>query len=149
VQIAPLEERIAKTGDAQLAFADGFPFMVVSQATLDHLNEQPELAGKPVPMARFRPSFVLSGCQPHGEDNISMMIADGIGFFGQKLCDRCSVPSFDQTTGVIDSRPLQALSRYRRWPSVEGEKPKIWVGRNFVHRGIGQLREGAPVECAI
>jgi hypothetical protein len=146
VQIAHHEERFAKTGNAQLGFADGFPFMIMSEATLAALNAQEELVGNPVRMNRFRPTLVLSDCLPHAEDTINLMIARGIVFRGQKLCDRCNVPAFEQETGIMDSRPLQALARYRRWSTEEGEKPKIWVGRNFVHHGTGYIYEGDRIE---
>ncbi|KAJ0542238.1 putative molybdenum cofactor sulfurase [Helianthus annuus] len=39
----------------RVMFSDGYPFLVVSQESLDSLNER--LQEEPVPINRFRPKF--------------------------------------------------------------------------------------------
>uniref|UniRef100_UPI003593293F MOSC domain-containing protein n=1 Tax=Aquiflexum sp. TaxID=1872584 RepID=UPI003593293F len=41
-----------------VSFADGMPYLLIGQASLDDLNSKLE---HPVPMDRFRPNFVFSG----------------------------------------------------------------------------------------
>jgi len=60
----PLGSSTAQPGD-HVSFADGFPFLLLSTASLDGLNRRLSL---PVPMDRFRPNIVIDGCEPHAED---------------------------------------------------------------------------------
>lgn len=123
---------------SHLAFADGYPVLVLSQASLDHLNTL--IDGSPVGMDRFRPNIVLGGeIQAHAEDKMELLRSDrGIILMGRKLCDRCSVPAIDQKTATVDSRPLTALATYRTWPDANG-KNKVWLGRNFTLHSAGTL----------
>lgn len=50
----------AEDGD-QVGFADGFSFLLISEASLDGLNRRLE---EPVLMNRFRPNLVVGGCEP-------------------------------------------------------------------------------------
>lgn len=50
---------------AKVAFADAYPLLLVSQASLDSLNERLDA---PVPMRRFRPNVVVEGPEAHAED---------------------------------------------------------------------------------
>lgn len=54
----------ANKGD-KIAFSDGFPLLLISQASLDDLNTR---MLKPVPMSRFRPNLVIQGCEPFAEE---------------------------------------------------------------------------------
>lgn len=142
VQIADAEKRKAKTGDSELSFADAFPFLVISEASLSGLNDK--IVGKPVGMDRFRPNIVISGLDAHQEDKIDLLRISGVTFVGQKLCDRCEVPGINQDTATLDIRPNQALAQYRRLKDRDGV-PKIWFGRNFNHSGMGVIAEGSIV----
>ena len=48
-----------------VSFADGFPLLLISQASLDDLNSR---LSQPVPMNRFRPNLVVEGCAAFAED---------------------------------------------------------------------------------
>src|SRR3954451_23473200 len=48
-----------------VSFADGYPFMLLGQASLDDLNSRLSAA---VPMNRFRPNFVVAGSESFSED---------------------------------------------------------------------------------
>ncbi len=55
----------APRADDQVGFADGFPFLVASQESLDDLNMR---LAAPLEMNRFRPNIVVSGGAPYAED---------------------------------------------------------------------------------
>lgn len=129
--------RIATTGDSRLAYADGYPFLVISQASLDDLNAR---LPAPLPMNRFRPNIVLGGCEPYGEDCLDRMRIGRVVFEGMTLCARCPIPTTDQDTGERSKEPLKTLATYRRV-----EKGVVF-GRNFNHRGAGRLAVGDPVD---
>jgi hypothetical protein len=98
-------------------FSDGHAVLVVSDASLNSLNQRSEtLRARPVPMDRFRPNIVLSGWRtPHREDEIREMGIGSAEFGFAKVCVRCAVPMVDQLTGQRTGvEPIRTLATYRR-----------------------------------
>ncbi|WP_428420009.1 MOSC domain-containing protein [Methylibium sp.] len=129
--------------EAENAFSDGFPILVVSQASLDELNAR--LAAKdrpPVAMQRFRPNLVLTGLDAHGEDHLDEIAFDTAeGAVRLKLvkpCPRCPIPNVDPATGVPGTEPGDTLAGYRADARVGGA---ITFGMNAV------IVEG--IECVL
>lgn len=123
-----------------VSFADAFPFLVIGQASLDHLNAR--LAARdesPVPMNRFRPNLVFSGGGPHDEDRWGDFRVGDIAFRGVKACARCVVVTIDQTTAQAGKEPLRTLSQYRR------DGAKVNFGQDAVALGTGVVRVGEEV----
>lgn len=96
---------------AETAFADGFPFLLASEASLDALNSHLAAKGEPaLPINRFRPNLVVSGAAPFEEDCwSSLAVGDPsasqdslVAFDSVKPCTRCKVCAdsafFDATT---------------------------------------------------
>ena len=125
------------TADDQVGFADGFPFLLISQASLDDLNVRLE---QPVPMLRFRPNLVVSGCAPFAEDGWRRIRIGALEFRVAKPCSRCVIPTIDYATGVRGREPLQTLMTYRRRDN------KVYFGQNLIHDGPGRLERDMPVE---
>ncbi len=136
-QVRQVDRRYAREGD-QVGFADGFPLLLITQASLDHLNARLE---QPVDMRRFRPNLVIAGAAPHAEDQWRRLRIGELEFEVAKPCSRCPIPGIDPDTGEKAQAPLLALAQYRR-----GEDNKIYFGQNLLHRGEGELRLGQPVE---
>jgi len=123
--------------DDQVGFADGFPFLLISQASLDDLNARLD---QPLPMLRFRPNLVISGCAPYAEDNWRRIRIGALEFRVAKPCSRCVIPTIDYATGEHGREPLQTLMTYRRRDN------KIYFGQNLIHDASGRLERGMPVE---
>jgi hypothetical protein len=144
------------TGDVQAenAFADGFPLLVASTASLDELNRRLVQAGDaPVTMQRFRPNLVLDGLeQLHDEDWIDeLTIATDQGLVRLKLvkpCVRCSIPDVDPATAEQGQSVTRALAGYRADARMGGG---LTFGMNAVIlSGIGAtLRQGAVVSASL
>ena len=132
----PLGSSTAQPGD-HVSFADGFPFLLLSEASLDGLNRRLSL---PVPMDRFRPNIVMNGCEPHAEDGWHLVRIGEVPFRVAKPCARCVITTVDQTTGERGREPLRTLSTYR---TVDGQ---VLFGQNLVHEGRGVVCVGDPVE---
>ena len=120
-----------------MGFADGFPFLLISQASLDELNRRLET---PLPMDRFRPNIVVEGCEPHDEDGWNRMTAGEMSFRVVKPCARCVITTTDQATGERGREPLRTLATYRRFGS------EVLFGQNLIHDGPGTLRVGDSCE---
>ncbi|MDE1950185.1 MAG: MOSC N-terminal beta barrel domain-containing protein, partial [Burkholderiales bacterium] len=60
--------------EAENAFSDAFPLLVVGQASLDDLNRRLGERGQAaVGIERFRPNLVLDGIDPYDEDQIDTL----------------------------------------------------------------------------
>ncbi|MEP5764016.1 MAG: MOSC N-terminal beta barrel domain-containing protein [Halieaceae bacterium] len=125
-----------------VSFADGFPLLLVSQAALDNLNARLQ---KPVPMNRFRPNLVVTGCEPHAEDSWQQIRIGDMEFDVAKPCARCAVPSIDQDSGLKDSEILRVLAAYRRREDPQDGSRQVYFGQNLLYRGSGQLTLGDEV----
>jgi uncharacterized protein YcbX len=132
----PVDPSYAAAHD-RVGFADGFPFLLLSQASLDELNRRLEA---PVPMGRFRPNIVVTGCEPHAEDGWSSMRVADIDFRVVKPCARCVITTTDQHTGERSTEPLRTLASYRK---VGGE---LLFGQNLIQDGRGSIHLGDPCE---
>jgi uncharacterized protein YcbX len=140
VMMDALSVRTVASADANsVSFADGYPFLAISQASLDGLNAR---LAAPLSMQRFRPNLVIDGCDPHAEDQWHRIRIGGIEFEATKPCTRCVFTTVDPLLGERDpsGEPLRTLKSYRR--TNEG----ITFGMNWIARGRGQLRVGDPVE---
>ncbi len=128
-----------RPGD-EVSFADGFPLLLISEASLKDLNTRLE---QPVSMRRFRPNLVVDGDLPYAEDNWRRIRIGEVEFEGVKNCSRCIFTTIDPDTGVKDpgSEPLRTLSTYRRRP--EGG---VYFGQNLIPRSAGVVRVGDEVE---
>jgi hypothetical protein len=107
--------------DAEVRFADGYPVLVIGQASLDALNEKLAARGAaPLPMNRFRPNVVLDGLEPHDEDHLASIAIGGVVLKPVKPCTRCQVTTVDQATARVGDEPLATLSTYRRDDRLAG-----------------------------
>ena len=116
-----------------VSFADGFPFLLIGQASLDELNSRLE---RPLPMDRFRPNIVFTGGTPFLEDSLGEFTVRDIRFRVVKPCARCVMTTIDQQTAEQGKEPLRTLAGYR----AVGKK--ILFGQNLAHEGVGELAVG-------
>lgn len=132
----PVSEATYPSG-ADVGFADGYPLLVLSLASLADLNAR---LAEPVPMNRFRPNLVVGGCPAFAEDTWKRIRIGDVNFQLVTACERCSITTVDQATGVQGKEPLSTLATFRR---IGGG---VIFGRNVVHQGVGTLRVGDVVE---
>ena len=120
-----------------VSFADGYPLLIIGQASLDGLNAR---LTEPLPMNRFRPNLVFTGGEPHAEDTWSEFQVGTISFRGVKPCGRCVMTTIDQQTAEKGAEPLKTLATYRR------NGHKILFGQNLVALSTGKIRVGDKIE---
>lgn len=110
--------------EAANQFSDGFPLLVISQASLDGLNARLAAAGHgAVGIERFRPNIVLAGLQAHEEDGLEVIriaAAEEVQLRPVKPCPRCPIPNIDPATGEASPQVLDTLRGYRRNERVQG-----------------------------
>jgi uncharacterized protein YcbX len=131
----PLGSTAAQPGD-RVSFADAYPFLLISEGSLQHLNKRLNL---PVPMDRFRPNIVVDGCRPHAEDDWGTVRIGEVDFAVVKPCSRCVITTTNQQTGERGREPLHTLATYRL------QDGQVLFGQNLVQRGSGVVRVGDRV----
>ncbi|MEO0878327.1 MAG: MOSC N-terminal beta barrel domain-containing protein [Pseudomonadota bacterium] len=133
------------TEPAPVSFADGYPYLIATTASLKALNEAIEASGgASVPMNRFRPNIVIDTDEPWAEDHWRTITIGGAQFELVKPCDRCVVTTLDQKTGAAASKePLASLARLRRSadPRING----VLFGWNATLRKQGDVSVGDAV----
>ena len=136
----PADPGFATPAD-HVSFADGYPLLVTTQASLDDLNARLD---RPVSMDRFRTSLLVEGAEPWAEDDWRDLRVGDVRFAGVKDCARCAVTTVDQESGVRseDNEPLRTLAGFRR--KAGG---LIIFGQNLIPRRLGRVRVGDPVEA--
>lgn len=130
-------------------FSDGFPILVISEASLADLNEKLMRQDRSaLPMNRFRPNIVIGGVEAFEEDYAAWITLGDAVLKPVKPCPRCPVPSVDQASGEVGPDPLDILRTYRINAKVNGA---ITFGMNaIVHAGVGALvRVGQPVDLEL
>jgi uncharacterized protein YcbX len=125
-----------RLNDENVSLADGFPFLIIGQTSLDELNERLE---RPVPMNRFRPNLVFTGGEGHEEDEWKIFTIGKNKFAGVKPCARCPVPTIDQDTAVRGKEPIATLAKYRN------RNNKVYFGQNVIAIDHNEIREGDEI----
>lgn len=126
----------ANEGD-KTAFSDGFPLLIISQGSLDDLNQR---LSSPITMNRFRPNIVIEGCEPFAEDGWKKIRIGEISFRIVKPCSRCVIPSINIDTAEREKEPIKTLLSYRK------RDKKIFFGQNVIAESTGQIDVGMSVE---
>lgn len=126
----------AQRPEDQVAFADAFPFLLISEASLDDLNARMDT---PLPMNRFRPNIVITGCEPYAEDTWPSLRIGSVDFAAAKACVRCTVTTTDQATTERGAEPLKTLATYRK------TETGVIFGQNLIHLNRGTIRVGDTV----
>lgn len=125
-----------------VSFADGYPILMISRASLEELNRR---LPAPIPMTRFRPNVVIEGVAAHAEDAMTRFRAGPVVLRGIKHCERCPITTTDQVTGARDphQQPLRTLATYRHDYALKG----VTFGQNCViEAGVGErLAVGAEL----
>ena len=120
-----------------VSFADGFPSLIISQASLDDFNSKLEQS---ISMAHFRPNIVIDGCPPYAEDKWQKIKINGIIFSLVKPCSRCIIPAIEPNSGNKRMDIIKALSTHRRRGNAS------YFGQNALHDSEGQICVGDNVE---
>jgi uncharacterized protein len=121
------------------AFADGYPVLVLSRASLSDLNAR---LPRPLSLDRFRPNLVLDGCDPYAEDSLRLLQSGSAALRLVKPCTRCIITTTDQSTAERDGEePLRTLRSYRFSSELRG----VTFGQNAIVERVGTVRVGDAV----
>ena len=145
-------ERKPNTDKARkIAFADGYPLLLISQASLDNLNSRlvdkrlgdSILAIKrqqqSVSMAQFRPNIVVDNCLPFAEDGWLHIRIGEVELKVSKPCERCIFTTVNPQNGEKhpQQEPLRTLKSFR-----QNHNGEVLFGQNLIALNSGQIHLG-------
>lgn len=123
-----------------VSFVDGYPLLLISQASLDELNRR---SHEPHSMAQFRTNLVVSGTQPFDEDSWKVIRIGQAEFEVVKPCERCILTTVNPKTGRFheNKEPLRTLALFRA-----NSSGGVFFGQNLLVRKAGMIQQGDVVE---
>eukprot|EP00658_Telonema_sp_P-2_P034849 TRINITY_DN25418_c0_g1_i1.p1 TRINITY_DN25418_c0_g1~~TRINITY_DN25418_c0_g1_i1.p1 ORF type:complete len:309 (-),score=44.79 TRINITY_DN25418_c0_g1_i1:69-995(-) len=145
----PTSEAFARGWDAGLA--DGFPFLLTSEASTTALNSK---LGKGQATSRnFRPNIVVKDSEAWSEDQWSIFRIGSVVFQAVKPCSRCRMTAVDPVAGVANALDtMGTLHKYRKGKSL-GVGPwgqgEVFFGQNLVAHNEGEIATGDAVEVIL
>jgi uncharacterized protein YcbX len=127
----------SSTKNKIVSFADGYPFLILGQSSLNDLNARME---SPLPMNRFRTNFVFTAGKPFEEDSWKRFKIGDVEFEAVKQCARCVITTTNQETAERLHEPLFTLSKFRRFGNG------VMFGMNVVCHSTGNITVGDKIE---
>ncbi|MFT7260930.1 MAG: hypothetical protein ACI9MS_002802 [Glaciecola sp.] len=118
--------------ETSVSFADGFPLLVVAQASIDVLNEACEAK---ISATNFRPNIVIKNTPAFAEKKWKKITVESDGFMADNLemavvksCERCIIPMLNPYTAEREKSILPVLLEYCR------DNKKIIFGQNLTFK---------------
>lgn len=106
----------------RINLSDGFPFLVLGDASIRQLSEKYHEA---IDIRRFRPNIVFKDGVAFEEDDWSVVKIGNTSFYCERKCARCVMVSYHPETIVYEPEILKLLNTERK------EGNKIMVGMNL------------------
>ncbi|MFZ4832705.1 YcbX family protein [Rouxiella sp. Mn2063] len=132
--------RVKKQTDVPLSFADGYPYLLINEASLFDLKQR---CPGSVKLQQFRPNLVVTGAQAYAEDTWKRIRVGDVEFELVKPCSRCVLTTVSVEKGRKhpDGEPLKTLQGYRTT-----DAGAIDFGQNLLALNSGVIRVGDNVE---
>ncbi|TJZ71058.1 MOSC domain-containing protein [Chitiniphilus eburneus] len=133
------QRRVKRFPDTPVSFADGYPLLLIGDASLAQLSDW---AGQALEMARFRPNLTFAGADAFAEDHWQRIRIGEAVIRLTKPCVRCVFTTVDPDNGDKHPRqePLRTLARHRKTPDG------VTFGMNAIVERAGWVRQGDGVE---
>ncbi|MGF1696537.1 YcbX family protein [Vibrio lamellibrachiae] len=132
--------RIREKIGHNVSFADGYPLLLISEASLEELNRR---SPESHVMEQFRTNLVISGTEPFAEDSWKTIRIGEVVFDIVKPCERCILTTVDTNKGEFrtSKEPLKTLISFR-----SDESGGVFFGQNLVARNEGVITADDQVE---
>ncbi|MCV9880345.1 YcbX family protein [Brenneria izbisi] len=128
--------RVKRHPDIPLAFADGYPFLLINEASFQDLRQRCPAGIK---LEQFRPNLVVTGAAAFAEDSWQTVRIGDVIFDVAKPCSRCvlTTVSIEQGRKHPSCEPLATLQSFRT-----AENGDVDFGLNLIARNSGIIRVG-------
>ncbi|MDU6536191.1 MOSC N-terminal beta barrel domain-containing protein [Mixta calida] len=137
-----MTRRVKRRPDVPLGFADGYPFLLVNEASLYNLQQR---CAAGVRLEQFRPNLAVTGARAWEEDSWARVRVGEVEFEVAKPCSRCIFTTISPERGEKhpDGEPLKTLQSFR---SAQDESGDVDFGLNLLACNSGVIRVGDTVE---
>ncbi|RLM23047.1 hypothetical protein BIY29_11105 [Brenneria alni] len=132
--------RVNQHPDIPLSFADGYPFLLINEASFQALRQRCPAGIK---LEQFRPNLVVTGACAFAEDSWQTIRIGDVIFDVAKPCSRCvlTTVSIEHGRKHPTSEPLATLQSFRT-----AENGDVDFGQNLIARNTGIIRLGDALE---
>ncbi|WP_305422105.1 hybrid-cluster NAD(P)-dependent oxidoreductase [Photobacterium leiognathi] len=123
-----------------VSFADGYPLLVISEASLQALNER---SSEHHTMDQFRTNLVVSNTEAFAEDGWKRIRIGEVEFEAVKPCARCILTTIDPKSATFSEHkePLVTMAKFRA-----DETGNVYFGQNLVALNEGIITVGDEIE---
>ena len=97
----------AVSAEDHTGFADGYPILIISEASLQDLNSKLGFAS---PDESIPPEHCCQNCEPFAEDTWKRIRIGDVEMALVKPCPRCEVTTIDKETLERNKEPLKTLA---------------------------------------
>ncbi|MEI8609788.1 hybrid-cluster NAD(P)-dependent oxidoreductase [Enterovibrio sp. Hal110] len=132
--------RFGKKANVNVSFADAFPLLLISEASLAALNARsPDLHS----MDQFRTNLVATGCDAFEEDRWAKIRIGTVEFSVDCPCSRCVFTTLDLESGRFrpNGEPITTLSKFRT-----DNDGNVNFGMNLIALNEGMIQAGDDIE---
>ncbi|MBI6548473.1 YcbX family protein [Xenorhabdus lircayensis] len=132
-----LTRRVKKFPDISLSFADGFPYLIINEASFHALQQRCPASIK---IEQFRANMIVTGATPFEEDSWQVIQIGDIVFDLPKPCSRCILTTVSPEKGRKNPKgePLATLQSFR----TAKENDAVDFGQNAIARNSGIIHVG-------
>ncbi|PKF50432.1 hybrid-cluster NAD(P)-dependent oxidoreductase [Enterovibrio nigricans] len=132
--------RVSSSAETEVSFADGFPVLLISEASLDALNAR---SSDKHSMDQFRTNIVVTGCEAFEEDTWGKVRIGTVVFKVARPCSRCIFTTLDLENGRFRAtgEPITTLSQFRT-----DENGNVNFGMNLIALNEGVISADDEIE---
>lgn len=135
-------QRTGGKAQVKVSFADNFPVMIISEASLDNLNARTQQIHS---IDKFRANLVVSGVEAFAEDSWKRIRIGEVELEIKAPCSRCVLVNYDPQTAqkAVNNEPLATLMTFR---SDNAIPTNVNFGMNAIVVKEGIIHQGDSVE---
>ena len=132
--------RMREKIQTNVSFADGYPLLMISEASLAELNRR---SSSHHTMAQFRTNLVVSGNEAFIEDSWKRIRIGDVEFEVVKPCQRCILTTVNPNTAQYhpNKEPLKPFSTFRA-----DDSGNVYFGQNLIAKNEGTINVGDKIE---
>lgn len=133
-------QRYREPINTAVSFADGYPLLLISEASLHDLNLRTDAK---LLMSQFRSNIVVADTRAFAEDGWRRVRIGEVEFLVAKPCSRCVMTTIEAGSEHFNAlkEPLATLVNYRR-----GSDGEVYFGQNLIPLNEGRIKQGDKLE---
>ena len=137
-----MTRRVKRHPQIPLGFADGYPFLLVNEASLHDLQQR---CAAGVRLEQFRPNLTVTGARAWEEDSWQRLRIGAVEFEVARPCSRCIFTTVSPERGQKHpaGEPLKTLQSFRSAQDGSGD---VDFGLNLVASNSGVIRVGDTLD---